>query len=256
MRADESSEDEGLARLRGDYQRLLARLEANNADFQRLARSVFRVQEDERRRLARELHDGIGQNLTALKHQLALLGAQLEPARVDLQQRLQASLQLCTQTLADTRALSRLLRPQILDDLGLDAALQWLARTLGEGGKPVIELELEPLPALDAEVQTLLFRVAQEALGNIRRHAEADRAVLRLDCRANWLRLTVWDDGRGFDPGAALQAASAGHSAGLAGMRERLALFGGHLRIDSGDERGTRLLATLPLPAGTGTLPS
>lgn len=256
MSRDESAEAHALARLRADYQGLLARLEANNAAFQQLARSVFRVQEDERRRLARELHDGIGQNLTALKHQLGLLGEQLEPARHDLREKLENSVQLCAQTLADTRALSRLLRPQILDDLGLDAALQWLARTLGEGGRPTIEVEIEALPPLPGEVQTLLFRIAQEALGNVRRHANAERAVLRLDCRAGWLRLTVWDDGRGFDTERAMRAASSGQSAGLAGMRERLALFGGQLRIDSGDERGTRLLALLPLDTGTGTLPA
>lgn len=255
MQRDESPDADNLARLRADYQHLLERLDANNAAFRKLARSVFRVQEDERRRLARDLHDGIGQNLTALKHQLGLLSEQLDPTRPDLHRRLQASVDLCAQTLAETRALSRLLRPQILDDLGLDAALQWLARTLGEGGKPSIELELEPLPALDGEMQTLLFRVAQEALGNVRRHSGAARAVLRLDCRGHWLRLTVWDDGRGFDPAAALQAASAGQSAGLAGMRERIALFGGQLRIESGDDRGTRLLATLPLATSAGTLP-
>src|SRR5688500_5280316 len=119
-----------LDRLRADVRALLQRLEANDRQFRGLARSVFRVQEEERRRIARELHDGIGQNLTALKHQLELLTAgAADPA---LLAGLQAGIDLCARTLADTRELSRLLRPQVLDDLGLAAALRWLGRAVGE----------------------------------------------------------------------------------------------------------------------------
>ena len=106
--------EDALAQLRARYVDLLARLEDNQASFRRLARSVLRVQEDERRRIARDLHDGVGQNLAALKHQLALLRNTLSGAD---RERVDACIDLCSQTLEDTRQLSRLLRPQVLDDL-------------------------------------------------------------------------------------------------------------------------------------------
>lgn len=240
------SPDQALAGLRERYGELLARLEANQSDFQHLARSVFRVQEDERRRIARELHDGLGQNLTAIKHQLAIVRASLPDDAMQAAQ-LDACLVLCTQTLEDTRQLSRLLRPQVLDDLGLEAALHWLVRSVS-GERLRVELQVEPLPDLDADLQTLLFRVAQEALANVVRHAQAQDAILRLSQRAGLLQLTVWDDGVGFDTRKALQAGSAGLAAGLSGMRERLRLHDGTLQLDSGGGNGTWLRASLPLP--------
>lgn len=246
-----------LMQLRTQYQELLQRLENNQAEFQRLARSVNRVQEDERRRISRELHDGIGQNLTALKHQLAMIDSQLAPEQQAVRDRLAASIALCVQTLEDTRQLSRLLRPQVLDDLGLEAALHWLARSIEDGGKLRIELGIEPLPPLDADLQTLLFRVAQEALANVMRHAQASEVLLRLASRAGRVMLTIWDDGVGFEQGAAALAASEGRSAGLAGMRERARLYGGEVQIESSADTGTRLRASFPLPAlQTGTVPT
>lgn len=240
-----------LEELRERYAQLLERLEQNQSAFGRLARSALRVQEDERRRIARELHDGIGQNLTAIKHQLAMLQAQLLAGASADAGRVGACIDLCSQTLEDTRQLSRLLRPQVLDDLGLGAALHWLARTLeGQGGLQVaVHLEGE-LPALDAEVQTLLFRVCQEALANVVKHADASDALVRLGVRGSRLLLTVWDNGSGFDVAAAEAAARQGRGAGLSGMRERLELYGGALRIDSDAESGTWLRISVPVASG------
>jgi len=257
MAAENGKADEAtLLQLRTQYQRLLERLENNQSDFQRLARSVYRVQEDERRRIARELHDGIGQNLTALKHQLAMIDSLLAPGQDDLRERLQASVALCAQTLEDTRQLSRLLRPQVLDDLGLEAALRWLARTMEGNGQLHVELRLEDVPALDPDLQTLLFRIAQEALANVVRHAQASDVLVRLAPRAGRVMLTIWDNGIGFEPTVAASAASAGRSAGLAGMRERAQLYGGDVQIESGAETGTWLRASLPMsPAARGPAP-
>ncbi|MCF7222764.1 sensor histidine kinase [Marilutibacter chinensis] len=229
-----------LPAIRDQYQRLLQRLEANEREFRRLARSVWRVQEDERRRLARELHDGIGQNLTALKHRLAQLGEGM-----DAQQhaRLDAAIALCSETLEDTRQLSRLLRPPILDDLGLEPALRWLARSQGEASGLSITVEIEPLPALDGDLQTLLFRVAQEALNNVAKHAGAEHVLLRLVARGRDLQLQVADDGRGCDP----QAVFAAGGSGLGGIRERLRLHGGRLELHSNPGDGARLRAIVPL---------
>jgi len=233
-----------LDQLRDRYQALLDRLENNQSQFQTLARSALRVQEDERRRIARELHDGIGQNLTAIKHQLAVLQAQLPAAEAE---RIGACIELCAQTLEDTRQLSRLLRPQVLDDLGLEAALHWLARSVQAPGKLEVAVHLEALPELDAEVQTLLFRVCQEALSNVVKHANASDAMLRLGARAGYVQLTVWDNGPGFDVANAAGAGRRGTAAGLSGMRERLALYGGELRVDSDADSGTWLRASVPV---------
>lgn len=226
--------------LRRDYLRLLERLEANEREFRRLGRAVWRVQEDERRRLARELHDGIGQNLTALGHQLAQLEADVPPAQ---RARLQAAIALCRETLDDTREMSRLLRPPILDDLGLEPALRWLVRSVGDSAGLAIELEVEAMPPIDGELQTLLFRVAQEALNNIAKHAQARNVLVRLVGRGSRVLLHVADDGRGFDPERALVAGSSG----LGGMRERLRLHGGALELHASPGEGTRLRVAVPL---------
>lgn len=236
--------DAEVARLRGQYEALLHRLEANQVEFRRLARATWRLQEDERRRIARELHDGIGQNLTALKHQLAALQAQLDGTDADAAARLEGSIALCGQTLEDTRHLSRLLRPQILDDLGLEPALRWLGRSLADAGGVNIELDVGALPPLDAERQTLLFRVAQEGLSNVVRHAGAANAVVALAARAPGVWLTVWDDGGRLPPA---EDARRRDGSGLASMRERVAAFGGLLQLESAPATGTWLRVTLPL---------
>lgn len=229
-----------LEALEARYRELLQRFESNRGEFARLARSVLQIQEEERRRIARELHDGIGQNLTALKHQLAMLDSHLDPAG---RERLTGTVALCTQTLEDTRQLSRLLRPQVLDDLGLDAALQWLARSLGEAGKPVIEVEIGGLPSIDNETATLVFRLAQEALTNVVRHASAQQALLRLMHKAGALHLTIWDDGIGCHPEQVLRQPGAG----IGGMRERLKLYGGAFELHSQPGAGCRVRAVVPL---------
>ncbi len=231
--------------LRRKYQQLLQRIESNEGEFRRLGRSVWKVQEEERRRLARELHDGIGQNLTALKHRLALLGAALEPGQDALHERVQAAIVLCTATLEDTRQLSRLLRPPILDDLGLAPALRWLARSVEGSGGPEVLLEIDTPDSLDPDLQTLLFRFVQEALNNTCKHAQARSASVRMQLHGSQLRLCIEDDGRGFDPAQAMDAGGSG----LGGMRERLRLYGGRFELNSTPGAGTRINAVIPLQA-------
>lgn len=230
------------AHLDAQYERLLQRLEANEREFRRLGRAVWRVQEDERRRLARELHDGLGQNLTALKQHLAQVDGPLPDAA---RAHLDAAMALCSGALEDTRNLTRLLRPPILDDLGLEPALRWLARSFSESSGVEAVVELGELPSLDGELQTLLFRIAQEALANAARHAQARSVLLHLQQRGAELQLQVVDDGRGFEPGSA----AVGGGNGLGGMRERLRLHGGRLELVAAPGRGTRLRAIVPLCA-------
>ncbi|MGO1069346.1 sensor histidine kinase [Lysobacter sp. CA199] len=231
------------ADLRELYQQLLERLERNEREFRRLGRAVWKVQEDERRRIARELHDGVGQNLTVLKHRLHELDAALTPQQARLRDTVAAALALCGDTLEDTRELSRMLRPPILDDLGLEAALRWLVRSQAELSGARIVLEIDPLPPLDGELQTLLFRVTQEALTNAAKHAAATQIQVGLRRQAAGVLLEIHDDGRGCDPEQAL--ASGGN--GLGGMRERLQLYGGQLRLRSAIGKGMLVSARIPL---------
>ena len=227
---------------------LLERLRGDQLHFQRLARSVWRVQEDERRRLARDLHDGLGQNLTAIMN---LIGQALDAlGRGDTAPRatLEKSRALAATTLEETRALSRLLRPQILDDLGLEPALRWLARTFAENHGVEVRLDLEqPLPALDGDRSTLIFRAVQEALTNVVKHAQARHVDVALHRHANCVRLSIADDGRGCDVTAAVSRNSEGRGAGIGGMRDRVRLFSGEFAIKSQPGAGFRIEIEFPL---------
>src|SRR5690606_2753842 len=151
-------------------------------------------------------------------------------------------------TLQDTRAMSRLLRPQILDDLGLEAAMRWLARNYAQtrGIDARLAFEAPPEP-LDGDRATIVFRVAQEALANAARHAGATRVEIGFEVRDGRALLRVGDDGRGCDLAAALARGSAGTSSGLGGMRDRVRLFDGNLQFDSAPGRGFALTLELPL---------
>jgi len=240
-----------LAELMHRHSELFDRLRAEQQHFQRLARSVWRVQEDERRRLARELHDGIGQNLAALIHQIraAVRAVPSQTATThDALDALNQAQALAQSTLEDTRALSRLLRPQILDDLGLEPALRWLVRTLSAAPGLHIRVDIDPLPQeLDSDVATLIFRIAQESLGNVVKHAQAMSATLALRCDGEHLMLSISDDGRGCDPAAALAVSARGESTGLGGMRDRARLFGGEFALKSSPGAGCTITLRLPL---------
>ncbi len=240
--------------LTADNQRLLQSVVRSERRFRTLAKSVWHVQEEERRRLARELHDGIGQTLTALANQLQRI---LDDARgagnLGLEHRLADALELTRGSLHDTRELSRLLRPTLLDDLGLDAALNWLARTLTERTGLAIELRsgLDE-QRLHPDIETLVFRITQEALTNAIRHAQADSATIVLERRGDTLLLRVEDDGCGCDPQLIADAERTGLSGGVRGMRDRAELFGGRIDLRSAPGRGTMVQMTLALdPPGS-----
>jgi signal transduction histidine kinase len=228
---------------------LIAELRRGQAYFQQLARSVWRVQEDERRRLAHALHDGVGHSLTALIHLVAQASAAFAERPDEARERLARASAVAQSTLQETRAMSRLLRPQILDDLGLEAALRWLARSFHDDHRIEVALDLDqPFPEIDADLSTLAFRVAQEALTNVARHARASRVDVALHRRASHLRLTVRDDGQGCDADDVLAASGAAKSSGLGGLRDRVRLFGGTLRIASKPGAGCAVSAQFPLP--------
>jgi len=224
--------------------RLFRRLLEGEQHFRRLAKAVWKVQEEERRRLALELHDGIGQTLTALKNYL-----QQQRARCTDPQMLagiDAAFALAATALHDTRELSRLLRPPVLDDLGLQAALQWLARIQREraGLDVTVKWELD-VERLDSQLETLVFRAVQEALTNAARHADTASARVSVGERAGNLQVLIEDEGKGFDTTSAFQ--SGGDGFGLRGLRDRVELFGGRVGIASEIGKGTTVRFVLPL---------
>jgi two-component system, NarL family, sensor kinase len=232
-----------------ENERLFQRLIEGERRFRGLAKSVWKVQEDERRRLARELHDGLGQTLTALTNQLERVQRKLgEKDAGDLAARLADSVEMARLALNESRELSRLLRPPVLDDLGLAAGLSWLARTLEQRTGLHVELSLTDLEGrFDPELETLVFRIAQEALTNVLRHAGVDRAKVVLSRSAGLLVLRVSDEGRGFHPQPVLAEGAEAAGSGLRGMRDRLELFGGQLTIVSAPGQGTLVSAAVPL---------
>ena len=252
MRNEADDRDDLKRKLDGVLQQqrdLIERLQQGQDYFQHLARSVWRVQEDERRRLAHELHDGVGHSLTALIHLVAQATAAIDGRPDEARERLGRARDVAQTTLQETRALSRLLRPQILDDLGLEAALRWLARSFHDDHRIAASLDFdEPFPAVDGDLATLVFRVAQESLSNIAKHAEAGSVQISLRRRAVFLVLKIVDDGRGCDPDAAMSSSSEGRSSGLGGLRDRVRLFGGTLRVESAAGAGCTVAAQFALP--------
>jgi two-component system, NarL family, sensor kinase len=226
--------------------------EHRSADIKlkRLARQVVESQEQERARLARELHDGISQMLVSVKLLLesALLRFERGKAREpDAEAALSTSLGRLAGTLREVRRISHALRPTMLDDLGLAAALEQLARELD--GQEALEVRFETASdrnaALPDTANTVLFRIAQEGLNNITRHAKATRAVLTLQISKHAVSLDIVDNGQGFDVAAVLSDPTRG--LGLRNMRERLDTLGGKLRVESQLGR-TAVTATVPLP--------
>jgi two-component system, NarL family, sensor kinase len=232
-----------------ENERLFQRLIEGERRFRGLAKAVWKVQEDERRRLARELHDGLGQTLTALTNQLGRLQQKLEgSASSEVSARLADSVEMARLALQETRELSRLLRPPVLDDLGLASGLSWLARTLEQRAGLHVELALSGLDErLDPELETLVFRIVQEALTNVLRHAGVDRAQVTISRSGGLLGLRVSDSGRGFHAHGTLAGGEAATGSGLRGMRDRLELFGGQLEIVSAPGQGTLVSASIPL---------
>jgi PAS domain S-box-containing protein len=222
------------------------RLAEYSARLGTLSRRVLTVQEEERRAVARELHDELGQVLTAVRLNLQTLrrrstDAALGPVFED-------GLALLETAIAEVRALSTRLRPTILDDLGLEAAL----RSHLERSRVRAELDLDcdirlPSRRLDPAVETACFRIVQEAMTNALRHAGASRLAVALGVVNGELMLSVRDDGRGFDLAAAARHAARGESAGLSGMEERAQLAGGRLEMNTAPGRGTEVRVLFPL---------
>ncbi len=226
-----------------DRARLYDKLRAKEEARGRLLAQVITAQEDERRRIARELHDETGQALTALVVNLDFLVRNPVPEEA-LRKRLAGVRDMAEDTLAEVRRVIHEMRPTVLDDLGLEAAIRWLVKRYEPSGLKV-KLAFEGLEErLPGHLEITLFRIIQEACTNTVKHAGADTLEIRVARSQDQIHLEVRDNGKGFDP-ARLQRH---RGMGLPGLRERVTLAGGTLTIDTAPGQGTKLAATLPVP--------
>jgi signal transduction histidine kinase len=228
-------------------QRILDRtkdLEAANWELRDVSRRLMQVQEDERRHLARELHDEIGQMLTATK--ITLQSVQQSPASASFAAPLAQSVDSLDSLIGEVRRISLDLRPPLLDDLGLVPALRWyLDQTAKRSGLEIHFIAPDKPARLDSKIETACFRVVQEALTNVVRHAHARSVTVELGLD-NGLTARVSDDGVGFDLEAVQQRARNGATLGLLGMQERAALLGGRISFQSDLGKGTEIRASFP----------
>ncbi|WP_300454121.1 PAS domain S-box protein [Accumulibacter sp.] len=225
-----------------DRKRAELHLAESNERLRQLSQRLLSVQEEERRALARELHDDFGQQLGALKVNLAMLERDVEHA--GHRRRLADCIEIAQYAREHIQDTARRLRPPILDDLGLAETLRWYARSQAERAGCVIEVN-DRLANLSPELETAAFRIVQEAVSNAIRHGKARRIVIDAAVDGRDLSLVIADDGCGFDP----QAISYGFQSGLGliGMRERSALLGGRFVLASQPGSGVRIEVTLPL---------
>jgi PAS domain S-box-containing protein len=224
--------------------RLFDAVRQGHARLQALSQRLVTIQEAERRHIARELHDEVGQLLTGLRLSIELVG-RLPPS--DQAARLAEAHTAVKDLIGHVRSLSLDLRPAMLDDMGLLAALLWHFRRYTEQTAIMVECKHRGLDQrFPAAVETVAYRVVQEALTNVARHAAVTTVDVWLLATPEQLSIRISDAGRGFDPAAALQASQ---SSGLLGMQERVTLLGGTLSITSTPGSGTQVVADLPLTA-------
>jgi signal transduction histidine kinase len=227
------------------YYLMQTQLIASEHRLEALSRQLITAQESERRRLARELHDQIGQMLTAIKMNLRRTQKAAAP---NVQAAFEENVQLVDVAIGQVRNLSLSLRPPQLDELGLVAALHWLVKHQAQlgGFAEQLDIDLDSIQIPPA-LETVCFRIAQEALTNTVRHGHASNVHVKLQASENQVLLMVHDNGVGFEVEKIRARALGGGSIGLISMQERANLVGGEIEIDSTSGNGTRIQAVLPL---------
>ena len=217
-------------------------LQLRNEELKLLSGRVNEVQETERRRLALELHDEIGQQLTGLK---IILKDTQSDHQEGLRAKCKLALEVANQLLDQVRELSLDLRPTMLDDLGLVAALDWLFKRFTQQTNIIVINNLNPVDErrLPHVIETAAFRLVQEALTNVARHAEVKEVTVTLDFEPDLVKVTILDSGKGFE----MDNLSPGMSTGISGMRERVSWVNGQFQINTSPEEGTLIEAVFPL---------
>ncbi len=230
-------------------QRDMTRRRKAERSLRRLSGRLLRLQDEERRRIARELHDSTAQGLVALLMNLNMVQESAPALSSTSRRALEESITLCRDCSAEIRTLSYLLHPPLLDEMGLASALRWFGDGFSQRSQIQLDLQISPtIGRLPKDIETALFRIVQESLTNIHRHSGSPTARIQLSREPTQVTLLVEDHGGGM-PAAILQKSSEGGwlGVGLAGMRERVEQLGGRLEIRS-DSRGTQINVAIPLP--------
>jgi len=223
-------------------------LRASSEQLRSLAGHLLTVREEERARISRAVHDELGQSLTAVKMDLAWLARRLPQENGEMLERIRSTRQLAESLIQEVRRISTELRPGILD-MGLASALEWQVQEFQARTGIRCNLRLLTHEAFAPDVSTALFRILQETLTNVARHAKATRAEVVLQKQQDRLVLWMRDNGRGFDQADP----SLSKSLGLLGMRERAAILGGQVKISSAPGKGTTVAAWIPFPSPEGS---
>jgi signal transduction histidine kinase len=239
--------EESLRKSEQHYSRLLKESRQMQDQLRLLSRQVLTMQEEERKKISRELHDVIAQTLTGINVRLAALKNEATSDTRGLERSIARTQQLVQQSVDIVHQFARKLRPTVLDDLGLIPALHtFMKHFKAETG---IRLSLSAFAAveqLNGDKRTVLYRVAQEALTNVARHAQASRADVKLQKLDDAVCMTITDDGKGFQKERVAHAKK-GKRLGLLSMRERLEMVGGNFTVTSTPGKGTTVLAQVPL---------
>lgn len=244
-----------VSKLEGELRRQHERDARTSADLQQLSAQIITAQEEERRAIARELHDEIGQALTAIKVELAVAERSMPLAeRPDARL---ADVRVLTETALQTvRDLSRLLHPAVLDDIGLAAAIETYVREYRKRYDVAVDFSQHGVDTrLPAEYEAASYRIVQEALTNVARHAHATSCRIGLERDNQTVILTVEDDGVGFNPDADRRGQGSTCGLGLLSIRERVTRLQGSCRVESAPGRGTRIVAVIPIRPSSKTQP-
>jgi two-component system sensor histidine kinase DegS len=228
-------------------QKALADLHRSEVQLRFYLRQIIGAQEDERKRIARELHDDTAQALVILSRRLDALEGYSEQLPEPVAQSLSELLEFTDSILQGVRRFSQDLRPPVLDDLGLVPALESLTATVPQNGTRVQFTALGNRRNLSPEAELTLFRIAQEALRNVQKHAQASEVLVRVEFGDASVRMTVQDDGKGFQPPEEIGDLATIGRLGLIGMQERVQLLGGTLTLQSEPGQGTTVIVDMPM---------
>lgn len=222
-------------------------LKSANESLRELSVRLFKMQDDERRHIARELHDSIGQLLAAITMNQSVISREAEKLSPAATKAFNENNVMVEEILRGIRTISHLLHPPLLDEAGLPSALRWYVEEFGQRSGIHVALECpESLPRLPIELETAIFRIVQECLGNVHRHSGSQTATVHLDVDAGHAHLEISDAGQGISDERQREIKSGGRSGvGIRGITERIAQFGGHLQIESNSE-GTSVIADIP----------
>ena len=245
--------DDEIRRLADSFNQMAKTLMEKMRLERKYLSQIIEAQENERKRISRELHDEIGQGLTAIKFNLDIMDKDLPSTFPIVRERLKEAKSLSNQTLTAMRQLSMDLRPTMLDDVGLIPTLRWYIQNFSnrlniKSNFQAVGFE-EKLPP---QIETAFYRIIQEALNNIAKHAEASRVDISLQWRDSILSVSITDNGRGFDLYEVLRPDSLERGLGIIGMQERISLLGGKIDIQSRPDSGTYLYIEVPYPKDNG----